>query len=152
STPDGRLSPTAGRGPGEDPARTAGVYSPHPSYTRGVVSGINKGYFRRQIAEASYRFSEECEAGDRVIVGVNGYTEGNDDRPIEILQISHEVEVQQVERLRAFKQKRDAKAAAAALDRIRRAAQGGDPEAEKQGLHKTNVMPALVNGAQANCT
>src|SRR5690606_33486558 len=47
------------------------AYRPRKGYGRGVVNGINKGYFRRQIAEASYRYSEECEAGDRLIVGVN---------------------------------------------------------------------------------
>ena len=43
----------------------------------GVVAGIHKGYFRRSIAEASYRFGQEMEAGDRIIVGVNAYPDGN---------------------------------------------------------------------------
>jgi methylmalonyl-CoA mutase N-terminal domain/subunit len=43
----------------------------------GVVSGIHKGYFRRQIAEASYRFGQEMEAGDRLVVGMNAYTDGS---------------------------------------------------------------------------
>src|SRR5690606_11221379 len=58
------------RNPQAPTRNTAGVYAPRTTYARGVVNGINKGYFRRQIAEASYRFSEECEAGDRIIVGV----------------------------------------------------------------------------------
>ena len=53
----------------------------------GVVEGIHKGYFRRSIAEASYRFGQEMEAGDRYIVGVNAFTEGNEDQQVEILQI-----------------------------------------------------------------
>jgi methylmalonyl-CoA mutase N-terminal domain/subunit len=39
----------------------------------GVVQGIHKGFFRRAIAEASYRFGQEMEAGDRLIVGVNAF-------------------------------------------------------------------------------
>ncbi len=117
------------------------AYAPRRTYGAGVVAGINKGYFRRQIAEASYRFSEECEAHDRVIVGVNAFIDEDEGRPIEILQISHEVEVDQVERLAAFKKKRDAAGVERALDEIRETARRGD-----------NVMPALVEGALANCT
>ena len=107
----------------------------------GVVAGINKGYFRRQIAEASYRFSAECEAGDRIIVGVNAYTDDNEDRPIDILQIPHSVETEQVDRLKQFKQNRDSAGVKAALEAIRKAAQNDD-----------NVMPSLIEGALANCT
>ncbi|MEO0483094.1 MAG: methylmalonyl-CoA mutase family protein [Planctomycetota bacterium] len=107
----------------------------------GVVGGINKGYFRRQIAEASYRFSEECEAKDRIIVGVNEYTQDDEDRPIDVLQIGPEVEEDQVRRLSAFKAQRDDAGVASALDAIREAARAGE-----------NVMPTLVEGALANCT
>jgi methylmalonyl-CoA mutase N-terminal domain/subunit len=145
--------------------KTAGVYSPRRDYGRGVVAGINRGYFRRQIAEASYRFSEECEAGDRIIVGVNAYADNDEKRPIEILQISHDVEVQQNTRLSDFKNRRDAKAVEAALERIRKTCREGDPgsattgakneyaqSAEALGLNKHNVMPALVHAALCNCT
>jgi len=112
-----------------------------PTGDAGVVAGINKGYFRRQIAEASYRYSEEVEAGDRLIVGVNAYYEEDHEHSVEILSISHEVEVDQVDRLSEFKKRRDAGAVDAALDAIRVSARAGD-----------NVMPALVEGALANCT
>ena len=107
----------------------------------GVGGGSNKGYFRRQIAEASYRFSEECEAKDRIIVGVNEYTQDDEDRPIDVLQIGPEVEEDQVRRVSAFKAQRDDAGVASALDAIREAARAGE-----------NVMPTLVEGALANCT
>ncbi|MGD9689937.1 MAG: methylmalonyl-CoA mutase [Phycisphaerales bacterium] len=138
-----------------------GAYTRQPAYGRGVVSGINKGYFRRQIAEASYRFSEECEAGDRITVGVNAYIDPDEKRPIEILQIPHSVEVEQCERLAAFKKRRDKAAVARALDNIRAACQGKPAPAlspqvvalrAPSPLHATNVMPALVDAALANCT
>jgi methylmalonyl-CoA mutase N-terminal domain/subunit len=128
------------------------AYSNKPIYGRCVVSGINKGYFRRCIAEASYRFSEECEASDRIVVGVNAYTDNNEQRPIDILQIGAEVETEQCARLAAFKARRDASGVKAALDRIRKACREGDPLAVEMGLNKHNVMPALVDGALANCT
>jgi methylmalonyl-CoA mutase N-terminal domain/subunit len=135
------------------------AYQRRSSYGKCCVAGINRGYFRRAIAEASYRYSEECEAGDRLIVGVNAYAEKDDARPIDILQISHQVEVDQVARLKAFKAKRDPARVAAALENIRAACRGnvrplindiGIPA--QHGLHATNVMPALVDGALCNCT
>ena len=128
----------------ESPSRERGD-SPSPSslsfYRGGVIEGIHKGYFRRQIAEASYRYSEECEAHDRIIVGVNEYTDDNEERPIDILVIPDSVETEQVDRLAKFKANRDAKAANAALDAIRETCRAND-----------NVMPALIEASLANCT
>ncbi|MEE2681822.1 MAG: methylmalonyl-CoA mutase family protein [Planctomycetota bacterium] len=107
----------------------------------GVVEGIHRGYFRRSIAEASYRFGQEMEAGDRVIVGVNAYTDGNDDHPVEILQIPYEVETDQCNRLERFRAERDDDTVQRALDGIRDAARSDK-----------NVMDALVDGAISKCT
>ncbi|MCC5823311.1 MAG: methylmalonyl-CoA mutase family protein [Phycisphaerales bacterium] len=107
----------------------------------GVVNGIHKGYFRRQIAEASYRFSEECENHDRIIVGVNEYTDKDEGRPIDILTIGPEVETDQTDRLADFKKRRDKDAVHRALDDIRESARNNE-----------NVMPALIEGALSNCT
>ncbi len=107
----------------------------------GVVAGIHKGYFRRAIAEASYRFGQEMEAGDRIIVGVNAYTDGNQEHNVPILQIPHSVETEQCERLAKFRRQRDASAAARALDAIRAACR-----ADK------NVMGELVEASHLKCT
>ncbi len=107
----------------------------------GVVAGIHKGYFRRSIAEASYRFGQEMEAGDRVVVGVNAYADGNEERQVEILQIPHTVETEQCDRLAQFRRSRDADGVKRALDTIRSDARAG-----------ANVMPALIAGAHARCT
>ncbi len=137
------------------------AYTLKTGYGRGVIAGINRGYFRRQIAEASYRYSEECEAGDRIIVGVNAYNENSGDRPIEILQIGHDVEVNQCDRLAKFKKARNAAHVKQALDNIRSACQGKPHTLQHQlpsapgkagGLHETNVMPALIDGALCGCT
>lgn len=143
-------SSTGARSPVPDASHHA-AYSPW-SRTGGVVAGIHKGYFRRAIAEASYRFSEECEAKDRIIVGVNEYIDADEKRPIDILEIPHQVETDQCDRLAAFKARRDPKQVAAFLDRIRTTCRDGDPEAAQQGLDRHNVMPALVAAAEANCT
>jgi methylmalonyl-CoA mutase N-terminal domain/subunit len=156
--------PRAGAGaPG--PLAEHPAYGRRATYGRAVVAGINRGYFRRSIAEASYRYSEECEAKDRIIVGVNAYTDSSEQRPIDILQIPHQVEIDQCERLAAFKKRRDGAKVRLALDHIRAACQkrgydllhdlpvgrAGSPVAAA-GLDASNVMPALVDGALAGCT
>ena len=107
----------------------------------GVVGGIHKGYFRRAIAEASYRFGQEVEAGDRIIVGANEYHDGNNDHQVEILQIPHSVETRQFDRLEAFRKERGDDGVEQALDAIRTAAR-----------NEENVMPPLIEGAIAKCT
>ncbi|MHC5027033.1 MAG: acyl-CoA mutase large subunit family protein, partial [Planctomycetota bacterium] len=107
----------------------------------GVVEGVHKGYFRRAIAEASYRFGQEMEAGDRITVGVNAYTDGNEDHQVEILQIPHSVETDQCDRLASFRAKRDAGAVERSLEAIRTAARDDE-----------NTMPALIAAADARCT
>lgn len=107
----------------------------------GVVEGIHKGYFRRSIAEASYRFGQEMEAGDRVIVGVNAYQDGNDEAQVDLLQIPHSVETIQCERLDEFLKTRDEEGAMIALDGVRNAARNDE-----------NVMQSLVDASLARCT
>jgi methylmalonyl-CoA mutase N-terminal domain/subunit len=107
----------------------------------GVVEGIHQGYFRRSIAEASYRFGQEMETHDRIAVGMNAYTDGNDEHQVEILQIPHTVEDDQCGRLTDFRRTRDNDAAARSLDEIRRVARENE-----------NLMPALIEGSLARCT
>jgi methylmalonyl-CoA mutase N-terminal domain/subunit len=107
----------------------------------GVVDGIHKGYFRRSIAEASYRTGQEMEAGDRIVVGMNAYPDGNDDHQVEILQIPHEVETIQCERLAEFRKNRDMDLVQSSLDRIRDDARKG-----------SNVMDGLVEASLNRCT
>src|SRR5690606_3995665 len=58
----------------------------------GVVRGIEMGYFQREIALAAERQQREIENGERVVVGVNAFTEGGEDSDIDILRISDEPE------------------------------------------------------------
>ena len=107
----------------------------------GVVSGINKGYFRRAIADASYRLGQEMDAGDRIVVGMNAYHDGSEDQQVEILQIPHQVEVDQCDRLDAFKKKRNHDLVQKQLDVLRTDARNG-----------ANTMPALVEASDAGAT
>jgi methylmalonyl-CoA mutase N-terminal domain/subunit len=106
----------------------------------GVVPAIEANYFQREIAEASFRYQQEVERGERVVVGVNAFTEG-DERPVELLRIDPELERKQIERVRALRARREASRVEAALARVRRDAESG-----------ANLMPAFVEAALAAVT
>ncbi|HEU5323218.1 MAG TPA: methylmalonyl-CoA mutase family protein, partial [Methylomirabilota bacterium] len=107
----------------------------------GVVAAIKENFFQREIAEASFRFQSELEAGQRVIVGVNRYQEP-DEQPIEILKIDQALEDKQVERVQALRGRRDAAAAEAALARLKADA----------AVEDRNLMPAIVDASRAYVT
>jgi methylmalonyl-CoA mutase N-terminal domain/subunit len=107
----------------------------------GVVPAIRENFFQREIAEASFRFQREVEAGERVIVGVNRYQEP-DERPIEILRIDEALERKQIERVTALRARRDPAAVEATLAALRRDAAVPD----------ANLMPAIVDASKAYVT
>ena len=61
----------------------------------GVVAAIKENFFQREIAEASFRYQSEVEAGRRVIVGVNRY-EQDDEHELELLRIDPALEQKQI--------------------------------------------------------
>ncbi|HSP02911.1 MAG TPA: methylmalonyl-CoA mutase family protein, partial [Acidimicrobiales bacterium] len=112
------------------------------SILEGVYAGIEDGYFVSEIAEASYRFQREVNSGQRIIVGVNAFTEGNEDSEQNLLRIDPGVEDLQLKRLATVRSDRDDTAVDAALARVR--ADAADPA--------TNLMPALLDAVSAYAT
>jgi methylmalonyl-CoA mutase N-terminal domain/subunit len=107
----------------------------------GVIPAIKENFFQREIAEASFRFQSEVEAGQRVIVGVNRFQDP-DEQPLEILKIDQSLEDKQVQRVRALRDRRDTAAAEQALARLRNDAAQED----------VNLMPAIIDAARAYVT
>jgi methylmalonyl-CoA mutase N-terminal domain/subunit len=85
--------------------------------TRGLLQGIEDGWFMSEIAEAAFQYQVALEKGDKRIVGVNCH-EHSVTHDLEILRVSHEVEVEQVKLLAARKEARDDAAVQAALQRM----------------------------------
>jgi methylmalonyl-CoA mutase N-terminal domain/subunit len=111
------------------------------SILEGVHRGIDDGWFTGEIADAAYAFERKVNTGRRVVVGVNRFTEGDDEVPT-ILSIGDEVEEIQRKRLDTVKRTRDAAAVAATLDRVR--ADAADPS--------VNLMPAILEATGAYAT
>src|SRR5438046_7854358 len=72
----------------------------------GVIPAIEENFFQREIAEASFRYQSEVEAGERIVVGVNRYVQ-EDEQPLEILRIDQALERKQIERVPALRARRD---------------------------------------------
>ena len=107
----------------------------------GVVEAIEKGFFQKEIAEASYRYQREIEAGDRKIVGVNDFVLEGEEITIPVLKIDEEVERRQIERTQKIRKDRDNKKVEESLDGLRKASEG-----------ETNVMPHIVNAVREYAT
>jgi len=106
----------------------------------GIVRAIEIGYPQKEISEASYRFQQQLERGQRVMVGVNKY-QTEEGPPLELLRISPDVERKQAQRVRERKQARDAARVRSLLAGVKRAAAEG-----------TNLMPPMIDAVQHGCT
>jgi len=107
----------------------------------GVVAGIERGFFQREIQEASFRYQRAVESGAEKVVGVNAYTV---DTPVKVprLRISESARKLQSRRLKALRERRDARRHGAALDRLRKVAETEDG----------NTMPAVLDALRAKAT
>ncbi len=107
----------------------------------GVVSAIEENFFQQEIADASFRYQAEVEAGQRVIVGVNRY-ETSGEEPIPTLKVDPALEPQQIERVRAVRSGRDGAAVERHLAGLATAAARDD----------VNLMPLIVDAARDHVT
>jgi methylmalonyl-CoA mutase N-terminal domain/subunit len=108
----------------------------------GVIPAIKENFFQREIAEASFRFQREVEAGERVIVGVNRFEDAGDEEEIDLLRIDPALEQKQIERVTALRARRESGAAEEALARLKRDAARDD----------VNLMPAIIEASKAYVT
>jgi methylmalonyl-CoA mutase N-terminal domain/subunit len=107
----------------------------------GVVQAIRENFFQREIAESSFRYQAEVEAGERVVVGVNRY-KLEAEPELEILKIDPALERKQIDRVQALRDRRDTAAVETALARLK------DDAAHED----RNLMPPIVDAARAYVT
>jgi len=107
----------------------------------GMVEAVKAGYPQREIADAAFRLQKEYESGERTLVGVTDFTEG-DDGELETLRIDPALERKQIERVRAVRAARDAPEVERALAALKDAA----------AQPRRNLMPLLLDCARAHAT
>jgi methylmalonyl-CoA mutase N-terminal domain/subunit len=91
----------------------------------GAVPAIEAGWLQDEIHDSAYRIQEGVEAGDRVVVGVNRWA-GDQEEPVELLQLDEEAVRRQVERVHDLRRNRDNPTVERALKEIEEAARGSD--------------------------
>ncbi|MEX0585662.1 MAG: methylmalonyl-CoA mutase family protein, partial [Pirellulales bacterium] len=99
----------------------------------GQIRAIENGYFRRRIAESAFRYQREVDAGRKLVVGVNAFTEA-DDSSMATLDFDPTIEARQKENLARVKAERNAAAVRQSLDAVGQVAASGQ-----------NIVPALLD-------
>ncbi len=107
----------------------------------GALRAIEQGEIQKEIQESAYRHQKHVEAGERVIVGVNRFTEEGEAPLGDLLRIDPALEREQVERLRALRARRAGGPCQAALDALADRARGGQ-----------NLVPAMIDAVLAWAT
>jgi methylmalonyl-CoA mutase N-terminal domain/subunit len=106
----------------------------------GAAAAIRKGFVQREIQAAAYDEQRRIDSGEKVVVGVNRYTEG-DDAPPRIFRVDESRTTRVAEQLRAFRAARDNAAAERALAALSRAAEG-----------KENLFPHVLEAVRNYAT
>jgi len=106
----------------------------------GSISAIENGYMQDQIARSAYAYQRGIESGEKIIVGVNKFTTDQPDH-IPVFKVDASIQAAQMERLRAFRQEREATDVSTCLASIRNAAVTG-----------SNLMPPVINAVEKHCT
>ncbi len=106
----------------------------------GVLNAIDRGYFRRAIAESAMQEHKRIESGQQTIVGVTDFLD-EEQQPIPMLEVTQATEDEQVARLTQLKKDRDETKHTESLANLRTVAADGE-----------NVMPALIRAAKADAT
>ncbi|MBA2379654.1 MAG: methylmalonyl-CoA mutase [Blastocatellia bacterium] len=89
----------------------------------GMLRAIETGYVQREIQEAAYAYQRAVETNGAVVVGVNAFR-SDDTEPIPTMAIDPQIELDQVERVRAVREKRDSARADAATQKLKQATTG----------------------------
>jgi methylmalonyl-CoA mutase, N-terminal domain len=106
----------------------------------GAVEAIEQGFTQHEIEEAAFTFERQVEAGERIVVGVNRFGEGEEE-DVELHRLDPEAERRQIERTQRVRAERDTGGAEAALGRVREAARG-----------EANLLPPMREALAARCT
>jgi methylmalonyl-CoA mutase N-terminal domain/subunit len=108
--------------------------------TSGILRGIEDGWFTSAIADSAYTYQKALEDGTKKIVGVNCHT-GTVAKELEILRVSHEVELEQVRILKGRRGARDEAKVQDSLKRMIAAAHGDE-----------NMIPSMLEACRAEAT
>jgi len=106
----------------------------------GSVKAIEQDYMQQEIARSAYQYQNEIESGERVLVGVNRFTEPGEVQ-INTFRVNDSIRKQQSEKISALKSRRDSTAVDESLEQLGNAAKG-----------KENLMPFILTAVENYAT
>jgi methylmalonyl-CoA mutase, N-terminal domain len=106
----------------------------------GAVAAIEQGFVQQEIEQSAFAYTQQVEAGEKVIVGVNKYAE-TESGQMELHRLDPESERRQLERTARVRSERNAGEASAALERVREVAAGD-----------ANLLPPMREALRAYST
>jgi methylmalonyl-CoA mutase N-terminal domain/subunit len=106
----------------------------------GAVQSIESNFYQDRIAESAYRFQKQVETKETIVVGVNEFVTEELHAP-DTLRIDPSLEREQIERVRALRERRDQVTTNKALGLVEQAARGNE-----------NLMPPIINAVESYAT
>ena len=106
----------------------------------GAVAAIEQGFVQREIGASAYRYQQDIEKSERVVVGLNRFQVKGEEK-IPLLKVAPEMEDKQKARLKELRQTRDNAAVSQTLAQLKTAAQGAD-----------NLMPPILSAVRTLAT
>jgi methylmalonyl-CoA mutase N-terminal domain/subunit len=103
----------------------------------GMIGAIETGYVQKEIQRSAYKFNQELEAGEKVVVGVNKFIE-KENRKGNLLKIDEKIQHDQVEFLNKVKNERNNEEVKVKLSNLKNAAVG-----------EGNLMPFIINAVNS---
>lgn len=106
----------------------------------GSVKAIEEGFIQQEIAKSARKYQQEIESGEKIIVGVNKFTDENETMP-EIFSVSDSIRELQSEKLKKLKMTRNPAELKEKLHKLESAAKGTE-----------NLMPHILSAVEGYAT
>lgn len=120
--------------------RRASAYLEKIDDLGGTLKSIEQGFIQQEIMNAAYEFQQRVDRLEQIVVGVNAF-QVDSEKPVSLQRIDADLERNQVDRLRAFRDRRDKGPWYSALMGVEDAARHGD-----------NLLPGIINAVEASAT
>jgi len=103
----------------------------------GVINAIEAGYIQTEIQKSAYKFNQELESNERIVVGLNKFKE-KEEQPGDLLTIDEKVQSDQVEFLNKIRSQRNNEEVKQKLSALKNAAESDN-----------NLMPFILDAVKS---
>jgi methylmalonyl-CoA mutase N-terminal domain/subunit len=116
-------------------------YIEHIDQIGGMLEAIETGFVQNEIQEAAYHFQRDLEKSKTIVVGVNRFTQDNENMHMEMMKLNPILEEEQKQRLTRLRARRDEQKVAELRTQVETAALSGE-----------NLMPLFITSVENNVT